>query len=106
VIDRNVPLANLYAYQPESPPAQAAVGEAVAAALDATPSAYDSHPAPAQRLAWAHAMGTRPTADCSDAEEEAWGLFADRAAVEALMTDQVRRNVKTAHGIAIKGAAA
>jgi Zn-dependent protease with chaperone function len=103
VIDLEKPLTNLYAYRPAHPPADAEVDAAVTAVLNAPPSAYDSHPAPAQRIAWAHGIAARPTGLGADAEEEAWGLFTDRLAIESRMTVLVRHNVEAAHGVAIAG---
>jgi len=105
VIERKAPLANLYAYQPAELPPAGEIEQAVVAALDAQPSPYDSHPSPAQRLAWVRAIDARPTGDLTDENADAWSLFADRAKIETLMTEEVRANVQRAHGIAIPASA-
>ncbi len=105
VVDQKLPLANLYAYAPTQLPASVEIEQAVAAALNAQPSPYDSHPAPAQRLAWVHAISATPTGDLSDGDAEAWSLFTERAAIEARMTEEIRANVQRAHGIAIAAGA-
>jgi hypothetical protein len=61
------------------------------------------HPRPADRIEWVRALGV-PSPDDESSRAEAWALFADRVALEKLMTDQIRGNVAQAHGIAIEAA--
>jgi len=103
VVSEKAPLANLYSYRPAHLPAPAEVEQAVAAAMEAKPSRYDSHPAPAQRLAWVHAITARPTGDLSGGDADAWELFSDRVPIEVLMTREVRANLERSRGIAIAG---
>lgn len=100
VIEGERALANLYAYAPESPPEPAEVERAVAEALSAEPSPYDSHPCPRDRIAWASPVEATQATE-PDADEPAWGLFADRAALEREMTGRVREAVAANHGVII-----
>jgi Zn-dependent protease with chaperone function len=103
VVAAKRPLANLYRYELEKPPeADAAkdVESKIREALEREPDAYDSHPAPKQRLALVQALAAPGTADV-DEGAEAWSLFADRERLEKLMTDEVRRNVHEARGVEI-----
>jgi Zn-dependent protease with chaperone function len=103
VVEAERPLPNLYRYQPATAGGDAGEEAAqIAEAMDREPTAYDSHPAPQQRLAWARALAVvrepRP-----DDERPAWELFADRDALEARMTAEVREAVAANHGVAIGG---
>lgn len=72
---------------------------ALAQALGAEPSPYDSHPRPNDRIAWVGglvALDPQPSDD-----ESAWDLFSDREAIERQMTDQVRASIERSHGVAI-----
>ena len=71
--------------------------------MEAKPSRYDSHPAPAQRLAWVHAISARPSGDLSGENADVWDLFSDRVPIEVLMTREVRTNLERNRGIAIAG---
>ena len=79
---------NLYAFVPAQQPAEAEVAAAVEQALERPPSPYDSHPAPAQRFEWASRLGGPGLMAAAEAGD-AWGLLADRAAIEASMTEFV-----------------
>ena len=50
-------IPDLYAYRPAQPPPESDIQEAVALALAAPASPYDSHPSPAQRFDWATRIG-------------------------------------------------
>ena len=52
VIDGQRPLRNLYAYAPAQAVDEAEVALAAGRILDAEPSAYASHPRPADRIVW------------------------------------------------------
>ena len=76
------------------------VSDEVAKAMNAEPSPYDSHPRPADRIAW---VGDVACAHGADVDEgaPAWALFADREALERRLTDEVRANVAARHGVRI-----
>ncbi|HEV8268577.1 MAG TPA: M48 family metallopeptidase, partial [Thermoanaerobaculia bacterium] len=95
------PLANLYRYEPKEPPKENEVQEKVDEALRAQASPYDSHPAPAERFAWARALSTGSPSRSADDGDEAWSLFSDREALEKRLTDDVRTNILKNHGVAI-----
>jgi len=102
VLDAKSSLANLYSYQPaagvETPEVEQQVKEAIGRETDP----YDSHPSPSQRFAWVAALGAKGTAPAADDDETAWSLFADRDAVERMMTDEVRKNVAKNFGVTIR----
>ena len=81
------PIASLYAL-PEgiaARDADQALKTAIAAAMNDAGSAYDSHPPPGKRIAWVSRIASEPAAG-ADAGASAWGLFADREALEQEMT--------------------
>lgn len=99
VIEAGRPLANIYGYKPSSSDA-AGLDAAVESAINREPSPYDSHPSPADRFRWVHALqgtGGAPTDDSATV----WGLFRDRASIEERMTGVIRANVAAQHGIKI-----
>jgi Zn-dependent protease with chaperone function len=78
------PLSNLWS--PPSPAAEpASASEQLHAALSRTPSPYDSHPAPADRIRWVEQIpGTAEPS--SEPSASAWTIFSDRAAQERELT--------------------
>lgn len=99
VVEGERALANLYRYQPAAAVDEAAVASALGEALNAAPSPYDSHPRPADRIAWVSGIA----GDAAGPEDgaPAWALFEDREAVERLMTAEVRANVARNNGVTI-----
>jgi Zn-dependent protease with chaperone function/tetratricopeptide (TPR) repeat protein len=98
-------LKNLYQYEPAASADAADLDEQVRQVLEAEPSPYDSHPRPIDRFRWAHALDA-PVVPAPDDAEPVWGLFDDRAALEARMTvvvqtaiDAARENASTAETI-------
>lgn len=101
VVDRQLPLANLYTYTPSAPAARADVDAAVEAAVNAEGSVYDSHPPAAQRFALAHALPQEATVTSPDDDAPAWSLFESPEALQHQMTAQVRANVAANYGVRI-----
>jgi len=101
VVDGRRALPNLYQYRPEPGRVpEAELAAAVEAELARAPSAYDSHPAPRQRLEWATALAVaREVAPEDDAP--IWELFDGREEIERAMTAEVRERIRENHGIAI-----
>jgi Zn-dependent protease with chaperone function len=99
VVKARAPLANFYRYEAEKPIEQAEIDRAIETVLSREPSAYDSHPAPRDRIAWATALGASGEGTTDDSD--AWSLFADRDALERTMTDEIRENVSAAYGVEI-----
>ena len=99
VVPKRLPLANLYAYAPAVPPAVEDVGKEAEQALARLPSPYDSHPCPADRIAWARALACEGRPRVPADLEPAWGLFEDRQAIEAKMTSEVRERVRATNGV-------
>ena len=83
--------SNLYAFVPAQQPDETEVAAAVEQALGRPSSPYDSHPSPAQRFEWASRLGGPGLVAAADADD-AWGLLANRAAVETSMTEFVFSN--------------
>jgi len=96
-------LPNLYAFVPASPAPEGDIDKAIAAAFAKKPSPFDSHPCPEDRLARVKglAFGAGPAPDDGD---EAWSLFADRAALEARMTAEVRARLQKNRGVTVPAA--
>ena len=105
VTDKGYAMANFYSYRPDGLPGRSEVDDAVAEAVTAEPSPYDSHPSPDQRFEWVHSISSEPTGELSDADEEAWDLLANRSELELWMTNVIRKNVKQNYGVAIPGSA-
>jgi Zn-dependent protease with chaperone function len=101
VVDGQLPLTNLYTYQPAQPGDD--VDAAIEQALQRQSSAYDSHPSPAERFALVHALPRQGTAPDVGDDAPAWTLFDDAAELQRAMTAQVRDNVKANYGIEIAG---
>ena len=103
VIEQKLPLANLYGYSPKPGDDHAKAAEeaegAIADALSRSASEYDSHPPPCDRIAWVRALAVESPSD--ERETEAWTLFADRAAIEAKLTADVRERIREEHGVNI-----
>ena len=101
VVDGQLPLTNLYTYQPAKPGDD--VDAAIEEALQRQSSAYDSHPSPAERFALVHALPRHGTAPDVGDDAPAWSLFDDALELQRAMTAQVRNNVKANYGIEIAG---
>jgi Zn-dependent protease with chaperone function len=99
-LTRGRAVANLYRFEPQQPVPQAEVDKVVAQALADVGSPFDSHPPPAQRIAWAkRACAVGAPSGCADGD--AWSLFEDREAVELRMTELVRLKIKKSRGVDI-----
>ena len=102
VIDGKRPLANLYRYQPKEPVSEEDIETAVSEALQQEPTAYDSHPAPADRIAWVRALGAAGEVSRDrSGESDAWSLLNSRRKLERAMTNEVRSNVALSFGVEI-----
>ena len=99
VVDGQLPLTNLYTYQPVQPGDD--VNAAIEEALQRQSSAYDSHPSPAERFALVHALPRHGAAPDSGDDAPAWSLFDDVLELQRAMTAQVRDNVRANYGIEI-----
>jgi Zn-dependent protease with chaperone function/tetratricopeptide (TPR) repeat protein len=98
VIDKKAPLPNLYTYEPEQRTRDADVSSEIEKEMTREPTAFDSHPSPKQRLAWAMQLAiTR--APQPDDDAPVWDLFADREELERAMTYTVREQIQANHGI-------
>ena len=99
VMDRQLPLANLYTYTPGQAPED--VSAAIEESLTRKSSPYDSHPAPSERFALVHALPQREPAGEPDDALPVTELFANFEALQFQMTAQVRENVRANTGVEI-----
>ena len=99
VVDRKLPLANLYTYTPSMGPEDMA--QAVEEALARPASPYDSHPSPAERFDLVRVLPKRSRRLEPDDESPVWSLFCDPSALQREMTAQVRENLRVTHGVEI-----
>jgi len=95
----NKPQANLYRFQPSVVISDKQVQLIASESLAREPLPFDSHPSHQQRIAWARAIGA-PGAPHPDDEESAWSLFSDRIAIEELLTEQVRGDIRRRRAMA------
>jgi len=101
VVRTKLPVANLYVYRSDAEPDARQLDEQVEKAIHRDPSAYDSHPAPASRILWVHALAARGLATSREDEDEAWSLFRSREAFEKRLTVAVMESLRARHGIAV-----
>jgi Zn-dependent protease with chaperone function/Flp pilus assembly protein TadD len=104
VVKTKSALPNLYAFAPVAPATQEAVDAEIAKALGKKPTPFDSHPCPEDRLTWIRALASDGVGEGGVEDGDAWSLFADRAAIEAMMTSEVRTRLKTRHGVTVPAA--
>jgi Zn-dependent protease with chaperone function len=100
-VDARRPLGNLYRFQPQETVPEEEVERAVTQLLEREAHPFDSHPSSRQRIAWAEAIGA-PGVPHADDDEPSWSLFADRAAIEDLVNEDVRANLLR-HGVNVDG---
>jgi Zn-dependent protease with chaperone function len=100
VMEGGLALRNLYRYVPARAADPGELAAEVEKELAAEPSPYDSHPRPADRIAWVEDL---PPAhpDDAGADAPAWQLFESREALERRLTDEVRAAVAANHGVQI-----
>ncbi len=101
VVDGKLALRNLYSYRPSKLPSEIDIQKAVADAIDAKPSPYDSHPSPSERFRLVRALPAGRDASLADAERDAWELFEDPAGIQGWMTDRICAAVEQNHGVTI-----
>jgi Zn-dependent protease with chaperone function len=106
VVAQKRALANLYSYEPSAKPDAGAIREQIDAAIARAASPYDSHPRPADRIAWAERAALAGADACAGDDDAAWSLFVDRGAVEHRMTEAVRAQILRTQNIAIPRAEA
>ncbi len=103
VIKQKQPLSNLYTYQPAEPLREPDMKKAVHDALNRKSSAYDSHPAAAERFEIVRSLPVAPRRAEADDEQPAWSLFDNPTELQHAMTVQVRANVAANYGVSITG---
>jgi len=103
VVEGDKRLSNLYAFAPSKPVPASEIEAATQEAFDAEPSAYDSHPRPADRIRLVQALPAQINASSRDGREPCWSLFADGEALQKEMTQQVRFNLAANHGVVLQG---
>jgi Zn-dependent protease with chaperone function len=101
VINTKQALRNIYEHKLTTPATnEIEVAAKLEELIHEQPSPYDSHPRPADRFRWAHAIARRESGE-DRASEPSWGLFADRDEIEERMTDLIRDTVRAQNGIEI-----
>jgi Zn-dependent protease with chaperone function len=85
-----LPVGNVYAFAPKQAPNAKRIAESVEEAMNRASSPYDSHPRPADRIAWAEKVAAAAPPESADDASEAWTLFASREAIENRMTEVFR----------------
>ncbi len=103
VIKQKQPLTNLYTYQPAEAAKETDLAKAVHEALNRKVSAYDSHPAAAERFKIVRALPVCPRRPEADDELAAWTLFDNPTELQHAMTVQVRANVSANYGVSVNG---
>jgi Zn-dependent protease with chaperone function len=101
VVDRKLPLANLYTYQPAENAAPDEIEQKVAESLNREAGAYDSHPSPSERFALVRALPAHGHESAANDDDETWTLFDNPEELQLAMTTQVRANVAMNYGISI-----
>jgi len=101
VLETETPLRNLYRHEPESAVDEDEIEAAIEAVTDAEPSAYDSHPRPADRIRWAHAMHASEPAEAASDTRDAASLLGDHDTLEVLMTEEVRTNIAMRYDVVV-----
>jgi Zn-dependent protease with chaperone function len=90
IIPAKQPLANLYGFVPKEPIDGKEIDEVVASAMNRAASPYDSHPPPADRIAWVERLTAEAPPETAADVGPAWALLSNREAIEKRMTDEVR----------------
>jgi Zn-dependent protease with chaperone function len=104
VVPSKVALTNLYAFVPQAPVDPEKVDKAITAAMNRTATASDSHPPPADRIAWVAKLAA-PTAQEEEGDaDDAWSLLSARTALEERMTAAMRA-LLAQQGIRVQGPA-
>ena len=101
VLEAKQGLRNIYEHKLTTPAAsEAEVATKLEELIHEEPSPYDSHPRPADRFRWAHAIARRESGD-DRSSEPSWALFADRGEIEERMTELIRDRVQAQTGVEI-----
>jgi Zn-dependent protease with chaperone function len=103
VVPAKVPLANLYGFVPSSPVDAKKVGEQAEREMSRPASPYDSHPPPADRIAYVRKFELAGPPETDDDVRDAWTLLSEREAIEKRMTDEVRAQL-AAQGVRVEAA--
>jgi Zn-dependent protease with chaperone function len=90
VVPSKQPLANVYAFVPKQAVDAMKLDQAVEQAMNRPASPYDSHPSPADRVAWVTRIAAAGAPDGEEDARDAWSLLPNREAIEKRMTDEVR----------------
>jgi Zn-dependent protease with chaperone function len=100
-VDRKSALENIYTCRPAAPPDAKAIDAAIAAALAAAPSPYQSHPTPSERFAYVRGVPADQVVRQADGRRDVWSLFRDRERLEREMTTRIRAIVLERYGVSI-----
>jgi Zn-dependent protease with chaperone function len=90
VIPAKRPVTNVYAFAPKERTDAKKLEESVREAMNRASSPYDSHPRPADRIAWVEKIAVTPSPESEEDGRQAWSLFASREVIENRMTQVFR----------------
>jgi hypothetical protein len=79
------------------------VEDAIEQAMSRPASPYDSHPRPADRIAWVTKLAAAGPPESTGDVEDAWTLLSQREVIEKQMTDEVRARLAM-RGIRVQAA--
>jgi len=99
LVQKKLPLANLYTLQPAKPADDRTLAEEVESSFHRAPSPYDSHPSPVDRVRWVELAGAAGEPPAAGDDDTVWSLFADREALERLLTAAVRKHLAVTQGL-------
>ena len=99
LVQKKLPLANLYTLHPAKAADDHTLAEQVESSYHRAPSAYDSHPSPVDRVRWVERAGAAGEPPAPDDDDTVWSLFADREALERLLTAEVRKHLAATRGL-------
>lgn len=95
------PIKNLYALKSFDAELSSNVEQELSDIWDKETSAYDSHPAPRERVELVRRLDA-PTPATEDVEARAWSLFPDRRELERALTQQVLERIAMATGLSFQ----
>jgi len=104
VVPAKQPLANLYGFVPKEPVDPKKVDQEIEQAMARPAHPYDSHPRPADRIAWVRKIAAPDPPETEQDTAQAWSLLSEREDIERRMTDEVRSRLAM-RGIRVVAAA-
>jgi Zn-dependent protease with chaperone function len=104
VVPAKQAVANFYAFVPKTDVEPKKIEDAVEQAMSRPASPYDSHPRPADRIAWVTRLAAEGAPPAEDDALDAWSILSDRETIEKRMSDELRARLAM-KGIRVQAAA-